>query len=304
MGYLVAGSTARLTFTANAPLSALTLAVTDAGTTLDLGQPSNPSGDKLTWTLDVQSANLPSSLDYHTLALAWRQTLATGQIKTTTESFDVLPREPLGPWLVDMDTTRTYLDLERGADDPLVFSLLEMANVMVEQEVGRDFAVIERTEQVIVPPRGSVLKVRNFPVTALASIVDPYGATYISQAFVPDWAAGIIRRFFVNLGQSYLAATFGPSVVPPPDSGHMSPLLPGSWTVTYTGGLAASPDWDSRIAPFLSVLVLMAVSDFYNVRTARATSETEGDHSHTLDQTLTLPGPVAAGCRKFSTQGL
>ena len=293
MRYLISGSTARLTFTAPKPLTTLELS----------GLPGTPvSTDGLTWTLDVQSADVPDP--YTTVHLAWKQTTDDPQVRTTIETLDVLPRDPAGPWLVDMDTVRTYLDVAPGTDDALLFALTEIANVMVQQEVGRDFEVRERTQQVIVPPRGSVLKVRDFPVTAVHSVVDPYGATYVSAAFVPDWASGIIRRFFVNLGQNYLAATFGPSVVPPPDPGHMSPLLPGSWSVTYTGGLAADPAWESRIAPYLSGLVLMAVSDFYNVRTARSTSEQEGDHSHTLDQTLTLPAPVAAGCHKFSTQGL
>ena len=70
---LIALSTAQVGITPPVPLSSLVLAVKSMpdGTAVDLGQPTNPSGDGLTWTFDPQSSSVPADLIGVMLELTW-----------------------------------------------------------------------------------------------------------------------------------------------------------------------------------------------------------------------------------------
>ena len=77
---LVAGSTNHVGITPPQPLASLALAVTKLsdGTSVELGQPSNPSGDGLTWLFDEQSSAVPAELIGVPLVLTWTETALDG----------------------------------------------------------------------------------------------------------------------------------------------------------------------------------------------------------------------------------
>ena len=153
------------------------------------------------------------------------------------------------------------------------------------------------TQALVTSPQNAVV---NF--AGVFSITDPYGAAYSPAAFIVNYGAGSLDRFFISPGQNLAASMFGAQNVEmqagltPAD---IPPLLKGTWAVDYIGGLSLRSDWETTVQSDLALAVLLTLEDAYEVHTSRATSEHEGDRAHSLEISDACPPRVKDICRKY-----
>lgn len=203
--------------------------------------------------------------------------------------------------LLTLDEAKAYLRVG-DEQDTLVGELITIARALVEQEVGSALAVAEVSELVTVPPNMRSLRLRNRPVVSVASVTDPFGGEWSPDAFILDGGGARLLQYFGSPGDALRASMFGQSALQGSERNAFV-LMIGTWTVVYTGGLAADYRWETVIKPALKGAALLAVTDLYDVRSSRATTETDGGQSHVLDQSTTLPPRAREVCRRFSTLG-
>lgn len=254
----MAGSTNELPFTPTEDIDGLTLEAFDmSGASIDLGQPQATDGG---WTLTVQSSAVPAA--FQTVTLGWTLTKGT-QRRLVTEKVDVLPDEPLAPYLVNIKAVLDYCQIdahEWAAEAPLIASLIEDAGSAIEGRVHRYLEATQTTESCIVGEHQCCLNLRQWPVAAIESITDPSGVTHDVTEFAVKYATGIL-----SIGSEPLYY-----------------LAPGEWRVTYTGGLSARSDFETSVLPRLKLAARIEAADLYLNRNPRASSEKDGDTSVTL----------------------
>lgn len=159
-----------------------------------------------------------------------------------------------------VDMVKTYLRVSGTDEDALIATLLAAAQADALSYLGTPVVAAERTEKVDVGRSQTYLRLSAVPIdtTASITITDPDGDTWDPDAFAINAGAGLLAT-----GAGTLA-------------GRVT-LEPGTWTVTYTGGLSVRHDYAEAIAPTYDLFVLLRTADLYLNRNIRAASESDGD---------------------------
>lgn len=166
-----------------------------------------------------------------------------------------------------LDEIKDYLRITDTTQDDHLTTLLTAAQAWAEGYLGTPLANVERTEAVGVARNETYLRLASAPIDTDEgiTITDPDGDEHDAGSFVVNAPAGIIAT-----GAGTLAGR---------------PLLqPGTWEVTYTGGLAARDDYATVVEPQVSHAVMLVAADWYANRNPRASAERDGDVSVSLGE--------------------
>ena len=249
---LIVGSTAEVDITPPQALSSLVLAATKVsdGSSVNLGQPTNPSGDGLTWTFDPQSTAVPASLLGVPLLLSWTETaLVGGAVFVATEY--VTPEAGLvgnAPKYTSLGALKAYGRAgalpggtqQLNEDDPTMLLSIARAEESIDCFCGTAYELrnnIEVSYDAFVEPNGW-LTCRLFqPIASIAAL------EVMDTNMSPQWNAitpvgGCFIDPTVEMGQAPLLASYRFRAYPA-----LAPSGRGRYWIraTYTGGYASIP---------------------------------------------------------------
>ena len=167
-----------------------------------------------------------------------------------------------------VDELKDYLRITDATQDDHLALLLAASQAWAEGYLGTPLASVERTEQVGVARNETYLRTAAAPIDADEdiTITDPDGDSYDVGYFTLNAPAGLLVTGGTLAGRTLLD--------------------PGTWTVTYTGGLAAREDYTRVVEPQVSHAIMLVAADWYANRNPRASSENDGDTSTVLTSTF------------------
>jgi hypothetical protein len=250
---LFVGSTGHIGITPPRPLRTLALTALVVGQTpIGLGQPSNPSGDGVTWSFDPQSASLPADLEGTPIRLDWVETATDGQIITVSEWVIVERGLVAGnPRYTTLGGLKAYGragDLPGSTrqlqdDDPTALQAIARAEEAIDCYCGTSFSYEPGRSEVTVSAfadKQGWLKVRTFLPVAAVSNVEIMDLLTPAVDFQPLPARMILVDDTVSKGFSPLLRSYRFRVLP------TSPLPAaprGRYLVrvTYDGGYSTIP---------------------------------------------------------------
>ncbi|MFA5248800.1 MAG: head-tail connector protein [Patescibacteria group bacterium] len=155
--------------------------------------------------------------------------------------------------LLTLADAKDYLRITGTDEDDVIGGLIEAAEAFMASEVGRIITAASVTESVSVGRNTRGFGVRDWPMdsTVTPVVLDPDGSDVVTM-FDIDYATGRFRAPYT--------------------------LTPGTYTVTYTGGISLSDAW-ARYQPMLAGAVRDWVAELYANRDPGASSVTDGDMS-------------------------
>jgi hypothetical protein len=251
---LFVASTAQIDITPPQALSALTLAATrlDTGAAVNLGQPTNPSGDGLTWTFDPQAAAVPASLLGVPLKLEWTETALAGGAAFVAVEY-VTPESGLigtGPKYTSLGALKAYGRAgalpggtqQLNEDDPTMLLSIARAEESMDCFTGTAYERRDNLEisyDAFVDSNGW-LTCRLFqPIASIDTI------EVLDTAQHPAWktitpVGGAFIDPTVEMGQAPLLASYRFRAYP---ATQLAPSSKGRYWIraTYTGGYASIP---------------------------------------------------------------
>lgn len=293
----------------------LTFSATPPPTAVELYRLLDVAGEIVTFTPFAMTADelgeftgtfdgtcVPLGAEGETWSLIWEVTLDGFDDPIYDRQTLVVGFEGTPPSLLTVARARSYLLLSDTTQDTMLEELIAGVEALMTGAIGSALVAAEVTEEVYIGPRQRVLNCRNWPISHVESVVDPYGGDWDTGAFVVRGRA--LRPFAASPGQSYAVGLFGASARAETSLDAFPALLEGAWVVTYTGGLDQRPDWTSVVKPSLAMAALQEVSDWYNIRTARSTAQREGDMSHNLEAEGVLSKRCMDVCLRYSFRGM
>jgi uncharacterized phiE125 gp8 family phage protein len=148
---------------------------------------------------------------------------------------------------------KAYLRITTADEDDVIASLIEAAEAFLTSRIGRLITAAETAEKVSVGRNSRSFGMKNWPVSSSATltIIDA-DDNDLSDSLDIDYAAGRVRASHI--------------------------LSPGTYTVTYTGGVSLSTSW-TQYEPILAGAVRDLVAEWYANRDPGAGSVTDGDMS-------------------------
>jgi hypothetical protein len=164
---------------------------------------------------------------------------------------------------------KLVLKIQTSAEDALLTAILASAKAAVRGELGRDIEVTERTftdeaeshrayglvRHLLIPPQYLPLDLEDDSAQSLAPVVMDADGLVLDPAV--DYRVGMVW-------ESLIRARPGIAFSNPP------------YTITVNCGLAADPDYATRIEPAINQAILDAAADLYHFRSPSAASETTG----------------------------
>jgi hypothetical protein len=188
---------------------------------------------------------------------------------------------------VTIAALKLVLKIQTTREDSLLVALLASAKAAVRGELGRDIDVTERTftdeaesnrayglgRHLVIPPQYLPLDMEDDSAQSLAPVIADADGTVLDPAV--DYRVGMVWETLIR-------ARPGLAFNNPP------------YTITVNCGLAADPDYATKIEPAINQAILDAAADLYHFRNPSAASETTGGGvSHTRGE-WGLPSRVKA----------
>jgi uncharacterized phiE125 gp8 family phage protein len=153
--------------------------------------------------------------------------------------------------LLTLADAKGYLRVSSTDEDDVIGGLITSVEAAIESEVGRLIIAAAATEHVSVGRNSRGFGVLNWPVSSTATLtVTDSNSDVVTTLFDIDYATGRFRAPYT--------------------------LTPGTYTVTYTGGISLSDAW-ARYQPMLAGAVRDWVAELYANRDPGASSVTDGD---------------------------
>jgi hypothetical protein len=164
---------------------------------------------------------------------------------------------------------KRVLRIESSVEDTLLAALLASGEAAVRGELGRDIGVTERTfideaetsrvygvvRHLVIPPQYLPIEFDADSSQSTDPVVEDTDGTVLDPDV--DYRIGMVW-------ESFIRARPGITFTNPP------------YTVTVHCGLAADPEYATRIEPAIKQAILDAASDLYHFRSPSASSETTG----------------------------